>query len=150
MKLKAKVAAVNRANHTANILQSKLRMAFVDLIGQKVVKANNEVLNKIKLPDLPRTAETNVWQHLNPYNLSWMIRVSETLPGCVAYYETHVVVGKLEDGILTEIFESQDLRRTDFTEEEVQTKRKTLEIARKALSQAQAELHPFPEFDWQN
>lgn len=71
--LEAKVKSVNQAHKYANELRPILTELFRPLVGEKVEKADGQLLEKVKklLPAFPCTPQLNVYKLASSYSLAW-------------------------------------------------------------------------------
>ena len=170
-KLAAKVAAQNEANETANSMYQKAVDAITPFLGKKICKDDGGLLEKVKaaLPEVTGNQnEINGYYSTgHGYNLTINIRAYaasvSTRPGFGQHSftgEAVLYIAEIRDGALTKICEPY-IRRTDYTETEIQDARRVFEEARKvfeearkvfeearsALSNAQSNLHGFGEYD---
>ena len=148
--LKARVKARNAAHQYGNKIYAELVEIFCPLLGQKILKADGQLLAKIDklLPDFPGEPAIHVYRHSSDYTLTWCVKVCEMIEGedsCV-YEEATVYVGDLGGDTLKGIFDPPDFR-DDYTVEEIQEKRRIFEAKRKAFENARSDLYPFGEYD---
>jgi hypothetical protein len=148
--LKLKVAAVNAANQYAADLYAVAAEAFRPLVGKKILKADNSLMEKFKklLPTLPYGPRLSVWQYHSEYNLVFMIRTREDeFDGegrsvASASYERAVYVGRVKEGVLTHFMDAP-ADRSDWTAEEVQERQETIRKAEAAVHEARSTIIPF-------
>lgn len=153
-RLEAKVKAVNRAHAHAVKLYDALVAVFTPLVGCKILKADNTLLQSVQkgMPDLGGDARSlRVYRNQSNYSLAWTVNASENFVGgngCL-YYEISVYVGDLDGQVLTKIMDpaNQGFRRTDYTAAEVAGKRDVFEKAKKVMEDAKSDLWPFGEND---
>ncbi len=146
-RLEAKVKAINDANAYAPELYAKLIPIFAPYVGQKIIKADGSLIAKIE-KQIPELAPFTYRSRSN-YSLGYVAKTCAMEPGgngC-AYHETYVSIGELRDGMLSSLAPAPTGLRTDYTVEEVETKRKAVEKADKALDDAKGELYPFDIYD---
>jgi hypothetical protein len=145
--LQAKIEARNIANRIANELALSLAQSFAPLVGKKVLKIGGlmEKYKSLVPSDMPGAFQ--IYRHPSDYSLDFIVRT------CInwgdhfcTYDQACACVGKLTDGVLTEIVTHQPLR-TDYTEKEVSEAREALKVAEKALREAQSKLSGFGEYD---
>ncbi len=152
-KLSAKVDAVVRANHRANQLWNLLMPTFSAFVGKQITKNDGSLLARVEklLPTLPRTADCRVWHRSSQYSLCWEVQASAPIGDptgfhTVVYHEAACPIGKIENGILTELYPPMNYR-TDYSPEEILEKRADHERAQQALYAAECALRPFGVFD---
>ncbi len=153
--LAAKVAAVNRANTEANRLFPILAAALAPFVGQKVLRADNTLTEKVRkviaplypaqTPGLQVFADTG-----GGYSLRVNVKTFESVAGgggC-SYHETGLHLGSISGGILAPWNGStQEARRTDYSAAEVARLREVAETAREAARQAENACFPFGLFE---
>lgn len=146
--LKARVTGVNRAHVYASQLSVTLSEIFRPLVEQKLFKVDGTLLEKYKklLPEFPNTVSLHVYKHTSDYSLAWGVKTCEEVEGIAYYYEVIVYVGNMLNGVLVDI-SAPFKGRTDYTPEEITTKRETYCQAKKACDDAQSALYPFGEYD---
>lgn len=148
-KLRAAVAAVNKANAAAHKLYAQLSERFAPLVGQKILKADGSLMAKFEplVADLPNSTALSTYRYRSNYSLVYVVKVCEPLPphGCT-YHESSVYVGEL-DGQTLKSIAPPFVGRYDFTEEEITEKRAALTAAEEAVSAAQSALIPFGAHD---
>lgn len=150
--LKAKIAAVNKANKLANKMYPILAKVFEPLVGQKVLKSDGRtLLSKVEklLPELPDASNLHVYMHTSAYHLAWIVKGSEQIEGkygCV-YHEVVVYIGLLQGStaVLQEMCKPMSLLRTDYALEEVEANRLLARQAKEAYEQARNACFPFGE-----
>lgn len=144
--LEAKVDATNRANASANKLQPALIEIFRPFVGQKILKADGTIAQRFQrfVPKFSYSTEHNVYHNNN--RCSWTVKCCSFIEGggCV-YHEAHLSVGRIVDGVLTELA-TPFVRRADWTAEEVQRLQKAVEDAETVFRNAQAALEHFPRY----
>lgn len=153
-KLAANIAARNRANTEANRIQAVLIPFFAQYVGQKILKADNSLLAKIKVPDLgiSTTSLRNYRDSRSNYSLSWEVSANEPDSGdvnghhTVTYANATAYIGELDNGVLKNVAEPRQ-HRTDWTEAEIIAAREELKAAQRKVSEAQSKLGPFGEYD---
>lgn len=154
--LAAKVAAQNEANQTVNTYAPMVIEALRPFVGQKVLKANGELLEKVKskIPEMPNYGNN---KDVNCYASSgrgYSITINaKTCHGhprkdytAAHYAEAMTWCAELSGGILTKLCNFQPLK-TSWTEEEVTNARHALEKAKDEMSKAQSALGEFGTFD---
>lgn len=147
--LKAKVAAVNKANAYAMEIHDQLTKVFTPFVGQKIEKADGGLLAKIAklLPEFVSGVPMHVYRYPSNYSLMYTVKTCEMVPphGCT-YYEASCYVGDMRDGVLVKLCDKPQYR-TDYTVEEVKANRATYAAAQKVADDAKGKLHPFGEYD---
>jgi hypothetical protein len=150
-RLRASIAATNKANAYANRLQRELVAIFRPLVGKQVIKNDGSLLERVKklLPEFPCQPGLHVYRTSSAYWVGFAVKASvneEPGPGC-QYYEATVRVGDIESGTQTlkQVYDDPADRRTDYTFEEVVEKRRLCEEARKVYEAAKGECYPFGE-----
>ena len=149
--LQAKVEAVNQVNAEINRIAPLFREAVKPFIGKKVLKVGGftEQLKKV----FPEIKAWQWYRHCSDYSLSITIRActsydSTRETNCFAcYHENTFYFGDVENQVLTKVDENFTPLKCDYTVEEIQEKRKNLEIAQDALRKAESALYPFPRYD---
>lgn len=157
--LTAEVHAVNLANGYANELYPILRDFFAPLVGQKIVKADGSLLEKLgrKLPKFPAKngrpgqhehASVMVYRHRSDYSLAWTVQVCWPIPPhTCTYYVITVYIGDMGGDVLKEVPDRyRPDRRTDYTVDEIVGKIEAYEAAKKAVDDAYSACHPFDRF----
>jgi hypothetical protein len=145
--LKAKIRAVNRANAYAEQLSNTLIPIFKELIGKKVKKVGGLTIKvKSLLPDFPHSPEINVYYHDSNYSVFFIVKVSEMIGNsCTClYYELTLNIGKLDGGILTEVYEQ--FKATSYNLEDIKNKIEVCKNAQRALDSAKDDLGIFADF----
>jgi len=149
-RLAAKVKAVNRANEEAIKWHKLLVAIFAPLVGNQLFKATGGLLEKYRklLPVFPNTPSLYFSMGISNYRLSWVVKTCEMIEGTCGclYHETTIDIGKLDNGVLTEMYDTFTAR-TDYTAEEITAKREAIRAAEKVLSNARSALYPFDEND---
>lgn len=143
-KLKAKVAAINRANREAMELYPKLIAIFAPLVGQKVFKQNGELLEKIKklIPDMP----SHIQRNHSDYNISWVVRAKEPdIYSNWIWHDAYLYIAGVRDGIIYETSNPPELRFNYNTDEVISNIEKADE-AKKAYDDAVGKCWPFGDF----
>lgn len=143
--LKAKVIATNRVNKAQNELVLILAEKLKPFIGKKVMKANGTRTKAIA--ELIPTGDVNgcwLWPYSSSHSwLSFGLKTSEHYAEfTVVYAETVFSIGKVENGILTELVAVEPLR-TDYTVEEIEQKRKLAQDLAEQTRQAEYACSPF-------
>lgn len=156
--LVAKVNAFNRANDIANRLYPALTEALKGCIGKKVTKLDGTLtakLEEIVKPILEKFGEgkVTIFRERSHYTLGWNVKANEEYKrepddeyGIAMYAEATVYVGRLKDMVMTELSPARPLR-TDYTAEEVTSKRETYRKLRDEANEALSQLSPFGEYD---
>ena len=149
--LAAKVAAQNEANKIALDSYYKAIEPLKLFIGEKILKADLTLLEKVKksLPELTNTNECRAYYNIGA---GYSLRISVTVNKCFAsrdcqiaeYMEATAYLCDLRGSILIKLYEPPQLR-FDFTEEEVLAARGDLRAAKQAESLARSRLHGFGE-----
>src|SRR5581483_4429100 len=98
--LKAKVKAVNAAHKHAIVLHQALTEVFRPLVGQQVLKATGDLLQKVEKLLPPNLTQVglfglHVYRHRSDYSLAWTVKTCEQIEGAGSclYYEHTVYVG---------------------------------------------------------
>lgn len=157
--LTAKVKAVNLAHAYANDFYPILREFFAPFVGQKILKADGELLAKraMNIPAFPAVtgrqgqdqyATIRVYRNRCNYSLYWTVNVCQPLPsmGCT-YYDATVTIGELCGDTLKELAPQENLSlRTDYTTSEILAKIEDYEAKRKVMEEARSELYLFSEY----
>lgn len=152
-RLEARVKAVNKANKYATEIFPILQEFFRQYVGQKVEKADGQLLAKIvdKMPKFANGQGLRVYKYSSNYSLAWTVVASENCEfngayhSCV-YHETTVYVGDLEESILKGL-SNPFSAKYDYSVDEVVKLREKYQIAKKAASEAESALWPFGEYD---
>lgn len=150
--LAAKVAAVNAANEAANELRPVLLATFAPFMGQKILKTDGTLLEKVRkiVPELPGTVALSVYRHSTSYSLVYYVKTCHGYGehSCV-YHEAAVYVGELDGATLKPLppVNPQPNFRTDYTEAEIFDLRQKCKAAKEAARAAESALFPFGEFD---
>ena len=149
-RLRTRIVAVNRANDYGNKLYRELTNIFRPLVGQKILKADGQLLAKYQplLPHFPNTPQLHVYRHTSEYSLAWSVKTCEFMPphSCM-YHTVTVYVGDLRGDKLEKLSVNSFEGRTDFTAEEILTKRADYEAAKRIADNARNSLWPFGEED---
>jgi len=149
-RLEARIRAVNRANAYANELSAKLKELFRPFVGQKVLKADNTLMEKYKkvLPKFTCTPNLSVYRYTSEYSLVFIVKTCEGDNNGHAYYhETSVYVGELQNGFLTKVGDEPLNLKTDYTAADITAKRQAYNAAKRLADEALSALHPFGEYD---
>ena len=149
--LAAKVAAVNMAHEYANELRPILLAAFAPYVGQKILKTDGTLLQKVRetLPELPSHAGLSVFRRSESYSLVYTVKtcVSYGEHSCT-YHEVSLYLYRFDGVTLAPWNGCQwENLRTDHTEAEVFALRQANTAAKEAASRAAAALYPFGEWD---
>lgn len=144
--LAARVKAVNRANAKAIQLYKQLAEFFAEYVGQKVVKADGDLLAKIKLPKFENGNGLMIYRYPSHWCLKWVVKTCEIVDGIAYFHETAVAVGILDGNILAKLCDPIEAR-TDYTVEEVQAIRRDFQSAEERLRELQSRLYPFGVYD---
>lgn len=143
-KLTAKIEAVNTANACANKLYDALSAFFIPLIGEKILKADGNLLeryNKIPIPSW-ETLSIGVRNLSSKYTLMWGIHANSPVPH--ASFTTYIHLGEIQDGKLVKINPKPKLV-SDYTVGEVLNRMEVLRLAQRMVVQAKDNLLPFDE-----
>lgn len=140
-KLKAKVTAQNRANQNAAVLYEKYREAFASFVGQKILKVDNKLTKKVcdSLPKLPFFH----YRYNSDYSVVYIVKESEQVEGassCV-YAEASVYIGKMNNGVLTELYDKPEFKT--YTVEQIEQLRKTANHYKSLYDSTMSELSTF-------
>lgn len=146
--LAARVAAVNRANSIVNEIAPLYRGAITPFLGQKVIKANGEYLEKVKkaFPVLPPSADAQIY---SPHLGCFVVKVSENYSdhSCV-YAEPYFYAFYVNQQGIAEAARSEFVPlRTDYTVTGVTIARTHAEELEEMARKAKAECEPFGMFD---
>jgi hypothetical protein len=151
-RLEAKVKARNTAVEYGISLYKQLVEVFEPLVGQKILKVDNDLLAKVKanvpkFDDLPEGI--SIFRRFAAVNaIAWTVKVRVPVEDdeIWVYQEVTVYVADMEGQTLTKInnpFEG----RTDWTADEVEEKRRAYKEAKKKADEAHSALYPFGEHD---
>lgn len=145
--LQAHVEAVNLCNSLINKYQPLFQNAVAPFVGKKVLKANGELLEKVKAV-LPVKTENNVqfWFDQSNYSLRYGIRVWVNSERNTAYHESTFYFGSITDGVLDKIDSLELPKPTSYDAQTVEQLQKNLQIAEENLSKAKNALYPFKPF----
>jgi hypothetical protein len=150
-RLAARVKAVNAAHACANEFRKILIDIFRPYVGVKLFKMDGSFLAKHQglLPQFPNRHDLMVYRNNSDYTLGWTVKANEQVIGAQhsIYYEQTFYVGEITGDTLKNVNEDACHFRTDFTAEEINTKRETLKAAKKMVSDAEGALYPFGEYD---
>jgi hypothetical protein len=144
--LPARVAAKNRANANAMALYDAFTKALAPFVGQKITKANGDLLAKV-VDALPSLSFFH-YRDSSQYSLRYVAKESQNLGdgiGCV-YEETSVYIGDLVNGVLVKLYD-RPVIRTDYNENEIKLLRKLAEDARDEARKAESALGSFGLYD---
>lgn len=155
--LAARVIAVNIANNYANSLFDKLSPIFKPFVGQKIIKIDGSLLEKVQklIPqDLGQKflsgSSIQVYRDSSQFSIRYTVKSCVNIEGgcsCV-YYETSVYIGEFDGQNLKSIHDNPDTqRRIDFTAEEITAKREEYKRLKKLADDAMSALQPFGEYD---
>lgn len=149
--LQARVKAVNNAHEYAPKLFKLLTEVFAPFVGQQIEKADGTLLAKIVkvCPELPSGNRVSVYRNRNRYSLCYYVKTCESIEGhcsCV-YYECAVTIGDMENGTLKTINQEAPTYRSDYTPEEIKTKRQAHKVAQQKADEARYALGVFGESD---
>lgn len=152
-KLAAKIIARNRVNTLANILLPEIVKVLVPFVGQKVALKTGGMSDKLDkaLLRFRESGSGNVVWFDCRYGLEACFKTCQSTDagGCV-YAEQAVTLGGIKQTREGGILESVNTRwhfRTDYTVQEIEIVRKSVEIAREALRAAEWKLIGFGEHD---
>ena len=158
--LEAKVESVNLANREALWLQRTLKPVFASYLGKQVVKKDGGLLAKVAsevgvVTDGPTDRRVWFFPVTSRYSVQYTVKSCVTHGGRSYYHEVPVYIGHL--GVNGEGFGAQrthleslaeDLElRTDWTADEVESKRRECREAEEAFRVAQSGLIPFGFYD---
>lgn len=148
-RVQAAVDAVNKVNRAANELSAAAAEALKPMIGKQVLKASGQLTERAKkLLPAELACGCQWWSEvMNSRATIWLtVRGHVTRGDRAEYHKTSVVPGKCDPqtGKLVSL-DAPEVRRTDYTVEEVQAKQKAIEDAREALRDAQSAVRPFDE-----
>lgn len=147
--LSAKVEAVNLANKTANEIYPVLADIFRPLIGQNITKNDGTLLARVVklLPEFINTHNVTVYGKTSKHGYS----LSFTVKTCInygdhtcTYHEVGVYIGNMSNGVLTGMMDV-DIRKTDYTVEEVKRLREAARKAQDAYHEARSACGIFGE-----
>lgn len=149
--LAAKVAAQNEANKIALDSYYKAIEPLKLLIGEKILKVDLTLLEKVKksLPELTNTNECRAYYNTGA---GYSLRIDITVNKCfasrdcqiAAYMEATAWLCDLRGIILIKLYEPPQLR-LDFTEGEILAARAELKVAKEKVSSLQSKLFGFGE-----
>jgi hypothetical protein len=148
--LEAKVEARNLVAAEHNRLLPLLAAAFAPLVGQKILKADGslmeKVIVKVMAPVVP-SAGIQIYKLSSNYSLAFVVKACVLCDkgGCV-YDEATVYVGELDGSTLKALIAPQPLP-TGYTVAGVLEARKNLEAAKAAFSKAESAVWPFGSYD---
>jgi hypothetical protein len=158
--LEAKVRAVNKANAYAQDLWPKLRDYFAPYVGQKILKANGDLLAKVVagMPDFPKADNVQlVYKMSSRYSLGWVVKVCESSPSLhpaarptdsiAHYWESSIYVGDIEGDRLVKLYGHPPYGRTDWTADEVAKAREEYKLAEALAREAKDKFHIFGDYD---
>ncbi len=145
-RIAAQVEARNLANQAVNDVYARLADFFRPFIGKQVTKKDGSLLAKIEkmLPVLDIPSRVSVYLNRSDYSLCWTCKACVSIQddhGCV-YDEQTSYVGKLSEGVLTEIQEVE-ARETDWTTEKLGERIANVERLRNEYQQAKYDLCGF-------
>ncbi len=149
--LTARVEAVNAANRTAIELHPHFVEIFRPFVGQKILKADGNLLQKVQavLPNLIHKKPINrVIRGPSSYSLNWTVTASVTgeTSGHSIYSDATFYVGELSNGVLTKLCDPPELR-TDYTVERITELRENYKEAQRLATIAKVALGIFGEND---
>lgn len=153
--LAAKVAAYNRVGQVANEIAPALFAAIAPFYGQKVLKADGVLTQKVRdalnpfLPTRGAFPSFDVWLSSGRgYSLTVTVKTCETFNGNAFYAEATIYLAKIT-GTIAEQWDGAPFSpfRTDYNADTVRELRKAYEVARKAANEAESALFPFGEYD---
>jgi hypothetical protein len=146
-KLKVHVEAVNLCNSYYNKFVPLMRKFFGPYVGQKILKADNRLLSKIKLPDFPEhDPRLDICQSTSEYMLSWKIRVGLPYSNTYFYTEVQCYIGNISKGVLKELTNDVSPRCSDYKAEDIIDKIVIYEEIEKMLQTAKNSLYPFTDY----
>lgn len=150
-KLEAKVAAVNKAHEYASKLYDDIAPIFKEYVGQKIYKADGQLLTKIasKIPELPNKDALRSYFRGSAYSLMFMICTCEYYNRNDGYssnesYEIGVYIGEITHGVLVKLNDRPN-HKCDYNAKEIEQQRETARIAKKAYENAKEGLYLFGE-----
>lgn len=148
-KLAARVQGVNQSNAIAMEWQKKLIEIFKPFVGQKILKADGYLLDKINklMPKFPE-GNVTIWRPGSNYSLYWTVKVSISVENYgVIYSERPFYVGKIKGNVLESIETDLLDLKIDHTSAEIAQKRTEYFAAKKKAEDLLSGLYPFGEFD---
>lgn len=158
--LEANIFAQNLANAYANAFYKEVtENVFPAFLGKKITCADNSLTKAFcaKLPEkLDSQSTLQRWHESSEYSLCFHFRARcgfQRLRDHGTDYnmgvsrEAYRSLGKISNGILTEIYSGCEGLRTDFSAQEILEARKAIEIAEKAFCDAESALCGFGKYD---
>lgn len=148
-KLASKVNARNQVNALSNEKQLAIRTALLPFIGQKVRLKQGGMTAKLEAALAPFVSDARcarIWFNVRCYAVEVRFVVTVGSEHGSTSQEYGCDIGRVENGILTQLRDQQALR-TDWTVEEVETARKQAEEARDAMRAAEFKLCHFGTHD---
>lgn len=152
--LSLKIKAVNETHRLLNEAAANALPVLAEFIGSQVRLGtgalSKKLLKKLPLPQLnstpdnPNTYDNARYTNSN-YDISIAITACQQSGENVEYFTGEVQLGRLRDGILTEVSTIQPLR-TDWTVEALQLAQEAARKAQRDLNKALTDLEPFNLF----
>jgi len=150
-RLEAKVKARNTAVEHGMALYKQLVEVFQPLVGQKILKVDDDLLAKVKqnmpsFKDLPEGI--SIFRHRAINALAWKVKVRVPVENAEiwVYQDVTVYIGDTDGQTLVNILPPFE-GRTDWTADEVEEKRQAYKEAKKKADAAHSALYPFGEHD---
>lgn len=143
-KLAAQIEATNIGHKRANELYKELVEIFRPLVGQKIQKADGNLLAKVEklMPKIGYTHKLHVYKNVSRWSLSYVVKSCVAYSESCVYDETTVYIGTVDGDTLIRISDYEE-KRCDYTLEEIQQKRKEYNIVKAQLEKIGSELFPF-------
>lgn len=159
--LEANVYAQNLANAYANAFYTEVTNNILPaFLGKKITCADNSLTKAFcaKLPEKLDSQTTTLqrWHESSEYSLCFHFRARcgwqkksdhGTDYNTGVSREAYRSLGKISNGVLTEIYSGCEGLRTDFSAQEILEARKALEIAEKTFRDAESALCDFGKYD---
>lgn len=149
MKLAAKITARNNVNFLANQTMPKILAALAPFVGQKVRLKEGGMTSKVIAVLRPFYSDARcarVWFNVRPYGLEVHFQVVVGGENSSTMQEHGCDLGRVENGILSKIYDHQPLR-TDWTSLEVEKSRTDAQAAREAMHAAEFAFRHFGTHD---
>lgn len=147
-KLLADVKMVNRVHRHCLELFPQLCSALSPFNGKKVLNANGELLGKVKLA-LPEFnyPDIQVLFYKNTFNVQFIVKTSECIPDkYTIYYEYHLAVAQLENGVIVKFNEPPHLQY-DYNAEEIDRCRERIKELNELVREEKSKISVFGEYD---
>lgn len=143
-KLAVQIEATNIGHKRANELYKELVEIFRPLVGQKIQKADGNLLAKVEklMPKIGYTHKLHVYKNVSRWSLSYVVKACVSYGETCVYDETTVYIGTVDGDTLIRISDYEE-KRCDYTLEEIQQKRKEHKRIKEQLEKIGAELFPF-------